>query len=375
MTNKQIWAYTALVSLISRLVLLAVAVYTNENFEIIEAKKIYWNYSDNYLLNLLGYWDTGYYLRIAEIGYPDFETTKDPNLLNNWGFFPFYSMLIYPLGLLLGDNVLAGVLISNACWLGAGFLIWKIAAHMRPDLPRLGLYSLIGLNCLPTSYLGSGVFSESIFLFLSLWSVWAYLQEKFVVAGLAGMFLALSRPFGVLLTIPFFIDYIRKYELRKSVLITLILGLIPFGTFLFFGYCWYRTGDFWLYVEMKERMWGINTSNPFAIIWNMIFRGEDNYLRFNMIYAVAMMLFTAYGLRRQAPMYLLWALILIFMPIIQGAVNIVSMPRYTLAAFPVSLAVGIWVAEYKWGWLVYPLLAALNIWLCMHYIIGHQFAC
>ena len=66
-------------------------------------------------LNLWGHWDTGWYLNIAQNGYTAKLIAQQTNIV----FFPLYPLLMRFLGFFTGNYYVAGIIISNLCFLSA----------------------------------------------------------------------------------------------------------------------------------------------------------------------------------------------------------------------------------------------------------------
>lgn len=117
---------------------------------------------DNILLDVFGSrWDTGFYLSIAQEGYR-FQGVELPSV----AFFPLLPMLIRGFNWLLGDPLLAGVVIANLALYGASVVLYLLAAQEWGGAVagRAVWYLLV----FPTSFFGSAIYSESIFLLTAI---------------------------------------------------------------------------------------------------------------------------------------------------------------------------------------------------------------
>lgn len=196
-------------------------------------------------------WDSVYYLDIAQNGY---HFTKE-NTLSNIVFFPFYSALIFVVSLLIGPNfILAGWIVSVLALIGSVIVFYKLIKEFHPTIdPENAIFYLL---IFPTAFFLNAVYTESIFLFLSLLTFYYLHKGRFGLAGFFGLLSALTRITGVLLFIPIVWEFYKRNGWRKifsfSFLPTL---LVPLGTMIFFLYHYFVFGNFFLFFDV-ENAWG-----------------------------------------------------------------------------------------------------------------------
>jgi hypothetical protein len=139
-------------------------------------------------------WDSVWYLTIAHDGYG--TASSHPQA----AFYPLYPLLMRAGGWIVGSPLLAGVLISLACFLGALVLLHRLVAlelgpqHARPTLLLVAFF--------PTALFFSAVYSEALFLLVSVGAFLAARRERWAWAGALGALAALTRNSGVLLLLP-----------------------------------------------------------------------------------------------------------------------------------------------------------------------------
>jgi multisubunit Na+/H+ antiporter MnhF subunit len=148
---------------------------------------------DNTLIDVFASrWDTGFYTSIADHGYR-IQGEQFPSV----AFFPLLPVLIRVIRLLTGDTLFSGLLVANAALLAAVMLLHLLAAdeHDQHTADRAVWYLLI----FPASFFGSAIYSESLFLLLSIASLYLARKNRWWVAGVASILGAMTRFIGILL--------------------------------------------------------------------------------------------------------------------------------------------------------------------------------
>ncbi len=136
-------------------------------------------------------WDSIHYLTIAGHGYA---------AAGNTPFFPLYPVLIRVLGYPLGSDALAGIVISAVSFMVALALVHRLT---ELELGRRAADATVLLVALsPLSFFFSAVYTESLFLALSVGSLYAARRGRWALASGLGALAAVTRVTGVLLVIP-----------------------------------------------------------------------------------------------------------------------------------------------------------------------------
>jgi len=145
-------------------------------------------------------WDSTWYLKIAEAGY----TSADPA---RSAFFPLYPALIAIVSAPLGGSLLAaGLLISWACALAFLTLLHRTVAAARDTATATTVVRVAAY--VPPAVFLSAVYTEALFLVLSLGALVAARRDRWAWAGTLAAFAASCRSIGVLLVIPLVVEYL-----------------------------------------------------------------------------------------------------------------------------------------------------------------------
>lgn len=194
-------------------------------------------------------WDSAWYLTIAQDGYGDARSHAQA------AFYPLYPLLMRAGGWVVGSPLVAGILVSLACFLGALVLLHRLAAlelgemYARPTVLLVAFF--------PSALFFSAVYSESLFLLVSVGAFLAARHERWAWAGALGALGALTRNSGVLLLLPLALlflygprpggapvlhraRWLPRYRLTPQVL---WLGLVPLGLALYLGWSVAALGD------------------------------------------------------------------------------------------------------------------------------------
>lgn len=145
-------------------------------------------------------WDSGHYEKIATQGY-----VGDPMRA---AFFPLYPLLIHSArpfsGAVVasgtGATLVTGVLVSCVAFVVALYLLHRLVALDFGD--SVARRAVILVAIFPTALFFSAVYTEALFLCLSVGAVYAARRGVWTLAGLAGGLAAATRPPGALLLVP-----------------------------------------------------------------------------------------------------------------------------------------------------------------------------
>jgi hypothetical protein len=234
-----------------------------------------YGYFGNLLVSPVARWDSVWYLAIAQGGY-DHDPTRT-------AFFPLYPLTMRGLGLVVRSNLVAGVLISLVAFLIALVVLYRLVALELDDERARGTVMLIAF-C-PMAYFFSAVYSESLFLALSVGCIYLARTGRWAGAGALGALAAVSRNSGVILLVPVLILYLYgprgdpgdpgagrrggwrvllpRYRIRPSIAWLL---LIPAGLGLYIGWLAIETGNGLAPFHAQE-VWFRHFAGPFGGIW------------------------------------------------------------------------------------------------------------
>lgn len=288
-------------------------------------------------LDVWGRWDSNLYLEIARDGYSASRAT----LL---AFFPGYPYLARAAGALGGSSeaavYLAGLAVSNVAAVAGLTCLHQLARELLADEEAAGR-SVLYLLAFPGALFLSCFYSEALFLALGAGAFLAACRERWVVAGVLGFFLALTRPVGVLFAAPLAVLHLERigWDVRRLRWRVLALLLVPAGLGLHVATGWRITGDP-LAIFHVQAGWGRALTDPWTTLTHP--RGFHGYMsRIDGAVAVA---FAALGVAalvvfRTRSLGLL--LLLLVAPILLSG-TLMSGTRFLAVAFPAFLLLARW---------------------------------
>ena len=298
-------------------------------------------------------WDSIALLDIARDGYDAFEGAA--------AFYPLQPGLVAALGrVLFGHYVVAGLLVSLAASALAFALLYRLAAPRLSDLGARRAVLLLAV--FPTSLFLLAVYTEALFLALSLGAFVCAERGRFAWAGALAGLAWLTRPLGVALLLPLALIAWRRGHRPRDVA---WLGLAPLLFALYPALLWQQLDDPFAF-RRAEDVWGreLSWAGPLAGIWDgaraawagllQLTIGSDSNpywttveparaALLNLEWAAYLCLFAALTVvawRRFGAPYGLYAAISVAIPLSlpQPTFPLLSLSRFGLVVFPFFLA-------------------------------------
>ncbi len=181
--------------------------------------------SSHVLLAVWGRWDAVHYLDIATQGYQG----------TDMAFFPLYPLLIRLVGVLAGNHLIAGLLISSASFFLGLLYLYKLLEHEYDR--AVARRAIFYVSIFPTAVYFTAVYTESLFFMLTVASFYYMREHRWWIAGFIGFLAALTRVEGVLLLVPFLMEWsvVRKSPQNIGSLWRLRRGAHSAGTGRVYG--------------------------------------------------------------------------------------------------------------------------------------------
>ncbi|MDQ3476529.1 MAG: glycosyltransferase family 39 protein, partial [Actinomycetota bacterium] len=151
------------------------------------------------LIEVLGIWDGGWYVRIAEEGYADHLDLSAPatdQSTSSLAFLPLYPMLLRFVSAVTGlDTRWAGALVSLTAGAVAAAGVAILATEWAGR--RVGVLAGLLWATGPMAVVGTLVYTEALFTALAVWTFLALRRHWWLGAGVLGAAAGLTRPTGI----------------------------------------------------------------------------------------------------------------------------------------------------------------------------------
>lgn len=294
--------------------------------------------------------DGAHYLSIAHYGYKDLQ----------YFFFPLYPLLIKFVSQLFSisqlSNLYLGILISNISLL---FLLFGLYYLVKNDFDsKVAKTTLILLLLFPTSFYFHLVYTESLFLALTVWSLYFIRKKRWLLSGLLVGLASATRVVGLSL-IPVLLVEMLSYKDKKELvkkIVALVLSISGFVSYLLFLY--FKTGDYLAFFHNLE-IYGSQRSTQIVsflqVFYRYIFKilPNINYLYLPVVFTTWLEFLTAFlflliiiigivskvgyikrysVIKQMNWSYFIYLVSSYIIPTLSGSFS--SFPRYALSLFP-----------------------------------------
>jgi len=200
-------------------------------------------------------WDSGWYFDIARRGY-----YFNPEGQSSVAFFPLYPLLMRVAAAPFGGSDraiwIAGVAISITAFVAALAVLHRLTERVLGD-PEAARRTVLYVAVFPFSLFFTRVYTESLFLLLTVLTIAAAYDKRWWSAGLAGGLAALTRSNGILVAVPLLWLAVKdRPGVRVLATRFAALTLVPaaFGLYCFYVYrltgnplAWLDAQRYWFY--------------------------------------------------------------------------------------------------------------------------------
>lgn len=330
---------------------------------------------NNVWLDVWARWDSAFYLSIVEQGY-----WFVPGQQSSVAFFPLYPLIVSLFAPFIG-TLAAGVLVSNLFLFGGLVFLYKLT-ELEFDADTAGR-TVFYIAAFPTAFFFSAVYTESLFLFLTVSTMYFARKGLWAWAGLFGLLCASSRIVGVVIWGVVGLEWLRAHgwtlgtihrreswqnlltALKTDWLNLIAICIIPLGLVSYMLFLNSAFGDPVAF-STTQSAWGREMVGLFAVIGrDLAWFLSGNFLTGEIWWQVAFDLTAYFAVlavsvvvwRRLGASYALFCIISIVIPSMSGT-N--SLSRYALVIFPFFMMLGYWGRR---AWLDRALIIGFSILL------------
>jgi hypothetical protein len=335
----------------------------------------HWSFID--YLRALCVYDCNAYEKLALTGYEGRPSGFDKGDANNWAFFPLYSILAWALSKLMSTSVLiAGTVLTSLLSVAACIVAWPLFKGRARAYFLFCFFLFLG----PVSYYFATLYTESLFLLLTVAGFVMLKQRDYVTAGVTGALMSATRSTGLLFAVAILIQAFQDHRKDGGSMRTFLLGLarrtdlvlavvlVPVGLCAFALYLHYHSGDALAFVHI-QRAWGRLVANPFYNLWlamSMQFKNGWQVTTITTDLAFAIAAIAGFILSAVLAWRGQWAMAFfcvagILLPL---STNTYSMIRFVAGLAPLLIIASIGLAHWRWlYYITLPVFLILDVLL------------
>ena len=196
-------------------------------------------------LSILELYDGQHYIEMAKAGYSS-------EFL--YAFFPMYPLLIRILSIIIPSYQISGALISNI----ASFLSLLLLNKLTKD--KDNKFNIICFIFSPILAYTSIVYTESIFMLLTILGYYLYKKDKYILSAIIVGISILTRNSGIILWGAIGLDMLYRLFIQKDKTIKfnhiIIFGLISLSIGMIYPlYLYIKTNNFLEFATVQDKYW------------------------------------------------------------------------------------------------------------------------
>ncbi|MDO8621326.1 MAG: mannosyltransferase family protein [Candidatus Levybacteria bacterium] len=302
----------------------------------------------NFFLYPWGNFDGIYYLLIAAQGYTV-----------NAGFFPLFPLSIKIASSIFGPSAdglpfdprqyfTALILISTYFFLAIVVMYKLILIDFKKNI---AFWSIIFMLVFPTSFFFASIYSESLFLLLTLLCFYFARKKKWLTASIFGALLTATRVVGIAIIPALLFEFLKTektfFKVKALSLILTTLGILSYMWFNFI-----KWGNALYFVQAQGNLQNNRTVNSIVLFPQTIYRyakiltsvSVAQYewwialLEISVFIFAATLLFVAWKKKIRFS-YILFSIIALLIPASTGTFS--ALPRYVLILFPIFIGLAL----------------------------------
>ena len=318
-------------------------------------------------------WDVPFYVQIAQQGYK-VAGVEHPSVV----FFPLLPLLMRLVAPLVGEYVVAGLLITNGALLLATLLLYQLVENeWGAEIAKRSVWYLL---IFPTSFYGSTVYTESLFLLFAVGALYAARQQRWWIVGACGVLVSATRPTGIFVAVLLFVEWWmqQRQAKRRDWAGVCAAGVSPLGLVGYMGYLWAVFGDPLLFVtaqaefgRITESTWA-TTANSFLRPQSADLIGASVHNWIDLLFTITFVIIGCVLARQKRYSEAVFVLMGALLPVLLTG-SLVSQRRYVWILFPAFVQLARWGkrAWVDWlltiiflvGFVVFSTLIVLGYWV------------
>jgi hypothetical protein len=296
-------------------------------------------------------WDSPHYILLAENWY-----ASEGDASRYIVFYPLYPLLMSIFNFFTKNSVISGVIISNICTCFASYYLYKLVDMEFDD--KTAFKAVKYMLIFPFSFFFGIVYTESLFIMLSIMCFYYLRKNNWILAGFLGFLSAITKNQGVLLFAAAFVEVLISLNIpniqyalqnKKRLCINFLKKFvciipIPLGFGAYLALNKVVTGSWFKFLEHQSFYWHHNFSlipNTLKIHFRYI--ANPSYTGLHrisiwlpqlalLLLAVLLMI---YAFKKVRVSYILY--MLLYTITIYSTTWLISGGRYMLCLFPIHI--------------------------------------
>lgn len=321
-------------------------------------------------LEIWNRWDSLRHIRLAQIGYTGVGSDR-ADLIG----LPLYPWLVRLFAVIFQDYLLSAFIVSGLALIAAGLLLHKLVLADFPDsTARNAVWFML---IFPTAYFLHINYNESLFIALTVGCFLAARREKWLLAGILGIFVCFTRMNGLIIFPALVMEVLLQYrESRRWQWQWLWVLIAPLGFGIYLLLNQYVAGDAFAFMIIGKENFQKSLSVPWDGIrgvYNLMWSPEISHAQMSGVLEFTFIVLGAVGtiacgfLLR--PSYTVWMAGNWFLFVSSGF--ILSVPRYTIIMFPIFILFAKFAEKRLWHSVITVWSLLLLAFLVTKLVQGH----
>lgn len=199
-------------------------------------------------------WDGGWYLDLAQHGYPaGVPEQAGQAIQSTLGFFPLYPVAVRALHRMGIPFNLGGILVTAVAGFAACLVLWRLVDFLSG--PTVADRAVALFCFFPGAMVLSLTYSEALMLALAIGCLYSLVRERWVTAGILAALATATRPNAMALVAACAWSAGVAVWRRRDWRALAAPALAPLGLVAFFAYLAHHTGEAGAYFRTQRQGW------------------------------------------------------------------------------------------------------------------------
>ncbi len=328
------------------------------------------NVVNNFLISPWANFDGVAYLAIAGKGYT----------AGNARFFPLFPIAISFASGIFGKlkpfnigQVIVAFSLSNIFFLGAVAVFYKL---VRFDYSKkIAILSVIFLLLFPTSFFFGSIYTESLFLLLTLLSFYFARKKQWILAAIFGILLSATRIIGVFILPALLWEFFKEesFKNKNDLFKAIPLLFIPAGLLIYIYFNFTTWHDPLFFYHQQGNVQNGRSVNSAVFIPQTIYRyikilltvsPASHFEWWISLLELAVFIFGCFMIyvmwrKKIRPSYIIYSLFCFIIPTLSGTFS--GLPRYFVIIFPAFLALA--MVKNRIALIIYSVISIILLFL------------